>query len=498
DTFARESLQLIYGKSTYKGKAASEIVFTWSLLPQHWQDVELFEISRKDLKENLKFDLGRKYFSIKEIIDNPRLSLLMQELESKRADREKLDPYFQGVERLESQLQTFQAVVGGFAFSFVPENEGHNWKSVREFDEGWKERYQSIVSAFAASLQDPAKEHELDLAVDSFITAARAENPESYPSDLKIAAETHYNSVHPFRWAWITYLAAAIFLSCTLLFGWTGLWALGWVSVLIAFTLHTYGFGLRVFITGRPPVSNMYESIIWVAWGVVVFAMIFEYLKRKKYFIVSASIAATLAMVAADVAPNIFDPTLQPLQPVLRSNLWLIVHVMTITLGYSAFFLGFVLADIGLWHFIKDENAKKNQILNLSEATYRAVQVGVVLLAAGTILGGVWADYSWGRFWGWDPKETWAFIALMGYIAVLHCRIAGWVRHFGFMVLSAACFSLVIMAWYGVNFVLGAGLHSYGFGGGGIEYVTGFVAIEIVYLAYVTTVRRSRKKSRGV
>ena len=157
---------------------------------------------------------------------------------------------------------------------------------------------------------------------------------------------------------------------------------------------------------------------------------------------------------------------------------------MTITLSYAAFFLAFGIGDYGLFLYIKDAKAFKAKIRDLSQDCYRLIQVGVVLLAAGTILGGVWADYSWGRFWGWDPKETWAFIALMGYLAILHARLVGWVKEFWMLAGSIISFSLVIMAWYGVNFILGAGLHSYGFGAGGIEYVTGFVAIHVVYVGY--------------
>ncbi|MEK7358525.1 MAG: cytochrome c biogenesis protein CcsA, partial [Bdellovibrionota bacterium] len=125
----------------------------------------------------------------------------------------------------------------------------------------------------------------------------------------------------------------------------------------------------------------------------------------------------------------------------------------------------------------------------IAVSIYRAVQVGIVLLAAGTILGGVWADYSWGRFWGWDPKETWAFISLMGYLALLHGRLSGLVQTFGMMAGAIVSFNLVIMAWYGVNYVLGAGLHSYGFGAGGVEYVGAFVALDLIYVGYVAYIR---------
>ncbi|NDC25603.1 MAG: hypothetical protein EB078_10860, partial [Proteobacteria bacterium] len=113
---------------------------------------------------------------------------------------------------------------------------------------------------------------------------------------------------------------------------------------------------------------------------------------------------------------------------------------------------------------------------------YRGMQIGVILLAAGTILGGVWADYSWGRFWGWDPKEVWALIALLFYIAVLHGRFTGWLKGFGFVATTVLSFLGVVMAWYGVNFVLGVGLHSYGFGSGGLSYVLTYLVLQIAFI----------------
>ncbi len=123
------------------------------------------------------------------------------------------------------------------------------------------------------------------------------------------------------------------------------------------------------------------------------------------------------------------------------------------------------------------------RIKPLSNFIYRAMQVGVLLCAAGTILGGVWADYSWGRFWGWDPKEVWALITLLVYLVPLHGRFAGWVNTFGLVVASVVCFLSVLMAWYGVNFVLGVGLHSYGFVEGGGQGIV--MAVSMAVLAVV-------------
>ncbi|MBI4115500.1 MAG: cytochrome c biogenesis protein CcsA, partial [Candidatus Omnitrophica bacterium] len=170
--------------------------------------------------------------------------------------------------------------------------------------------------------------------------------------------------------------------------------------------------------------------------------------------------------------------------PVLRSNYWLTIHVLTITLSYGAFLLAWGLGHANLISFaFRPEKEKEHE--ELGGYVYRALQIGVVLLAAGTILGGVWANDSWGRFWGWDPKETWALIALFGYLAVLHARYVGWIEHFGTAVGAVVAFLGILMAWYGVNFVLAAGLHSYGFGDGGLHYVLAVVGIDLLFVSYL-------------
>ena len=498
-TFAKESLQLIYGKPHYENKSPSEVVFTWLLLPTHWSQVDIIEISRIDIKQNLKLDVQKNHFSFKTLTASPRLSLVFQELRTLREDRIKLNPYFQSVQRLEAQIQTFQAITSGQALALVPEKNTESWIPLSHFNENWKARFEKVAKSFIQGIQDN-NSLELEKSLEDFIQAAKTENPSQYPDLDKISIELHYNFLSPFKWAWIFYTFSAIFFLIALL-GWR--WGMygGFTNLALAFLLHTYGFALRVYLTERPPVSNMYESVIWVAWGAIFFALLFEWRQKRIYYIFSACIVAILCLITADMAPTILDPSLQPLVPVLRSNLWLIVHVMTITLGYSAFFLSFVLSNIGLGWFFKDIQklpaSKKAFILSLINASYYAIQVGVVLLAAGTILGGVWADYSWGRFWGWDPKETWALIALLGYIAVIHGRLSGWLGNFGFLAWSSICFSLVLMAWYGVNFVLGAGLHSYGFGGGGVIYVSSFVLLNWLYICAVTFVHRSHLKLQG-
>jgi len=176
--------------------------------------------------------------------------------------------------------------------------------------------------------------------------------------------------------------------------------------------------------------------------------------------------------------------------PVLRDNFWLTTHVLTITLSYGAFALALGIGHITLGTVIKGGKPAPA----LYNYLYRVLQVGILLLAVGTVLGAVWANYSWGRFWDWDPKEVWALVALLSYLFVLHGRIAGKWGGFGMSVGAVLCFQTVIMAWYGVNFVLGVGLHSYGFGSGGFSYAITFVIVELLFVA-IAVIRRPRSGS---
>ena len=285
----------------------------------------------------------------------------------------------------------------------------------------------------------------------------------------------------PFRFAWIFVLLSAILLLLNMGTYWRPLYAGSLAAYGVGLVAMLIGFGMRVTISGRAPVTDMYESVVYVGFGIAIIGLILELVYRKRFILVAAAAVSTVALVVADNCPALLDPSLRPLQPVLRSNYWLVIHVMTITMSYAAFALALGISDITLGYYLFG-STHRAVIAALSKFTYKVLQVGVLLLAAGTILGGVWAAYSWGRFWGWDPKEVWALITLLGYLAVLHSRFIGWVGDLGLAALSVICFSLVVMAWYGVNFVLGAGLHSYGFGGGGQTFVYSVLGVQFLYM----------------
>lgn len=491
-TVAQEALQLIHGKSTYERKPALDIFTTWMLVPEPWMKKEIIKIDHHGLKEALKFPKDRKYFTPDEIGTHNRLNILFGDLQVRTSRKEKLNAYYQAIQRLEGQLLTFYGVAQGGIKIFPPKKDTDEtgWLALRDLEPQTAESFFKVISAYSTQFaaSDPASKEQgqanLKAALAEFTALARAQGGDKYPAPSEMSTEVLYQKQKPFFWTWVLYFLSALLFTMSFLVAPTVLRWMGSITFVSAFLLHTFGFVLRCIITHRPPVSNMYETVVWVGWGVVLFAGIFSFLKKKTWIVLVGSAVATVCMLTADYAPVILDGTLQPLEPVLRSNLWLTIHVMTITLSYAAFFLAFGIGDYGVFLYIKDKVVHRAQIRELSQVAYNCIQIGVVLLTAGTILGGVWADYSWGRFWGWDPKETWAFIALMGYLAILHARLVGWIKDFGMLAGSIISFSLVIMAWYGVNFVLGAGLHSYGFGAGGIEYVTGFVALHMIFVGY--------------
>jgi ABC-type transport system involved in cytochrome c biogenesis permease subunit len=191
----------------------------------------------------------------------------------------------------------------------------------------------------------------------------------------------------------------------------------------------------------------------------------------------------------------VLDPSIHPLVPVLRNNFWLTIHVLTVTISYAAFLVAMAIGNVGLF---QEFRGKGNDAFRrtLSHYAYRAMQLGVILLTTGIVLGGVWADYSWGRFWGWDPKETWSLIADLGYLMVLHGRFTGWIKTFGTLMGAVLAFFGVVMAWYGVNFILASGLHSYGFSEGGAWAMGTFVAVQGAF-ALACWIRRPRPDAKA-
>lgn len=284
-----------------------------------------------------------------------------------------------------------------------------------------------------------------------------------------------------------------------------------WSVSLVCLILAVW-YGPRVVLT-------MLGSILFVPWCWAVDdvgEMIAETQKRAWFGWAAAAFAAFGTCIAWYSPPDILNKNFSPLQPVLRSNFWLTIHVLTIVASYGAGFLALILGNISVGYLVFgryrapahsnlaakpgmqaageveefDHRSRPPEAFNeVAQYCYRAIQVAVMLLVAGTILGGVWADVSWGRFWGWDPKEVWALISALVYLAILHGRYAGWFNNVGLVFGTVLGASMIMFSWYGVNFILpmfadggAVGLHSYGSGAGGLEFVTGFIVVNWIWL----------------
>jgi len=309
-----------------------------------------------------------------------------------------------------------------------------------------------------------------DRASRTFFQVLADESVGPYPGVSTIPWEILLNRWQPFLWSWITMLAALVLVGTSLMSG-ARLCYLAGMSIYVAsLTVQALGLALRIVIAGRPPVSNMYESVIFVAFMAAVFALILEWIYRRGFIALAGAAVAALGLMLADQLPLALDPKISPIVPVLRTNYWLTVHVLTIVSSYAAGTLAWGLGNLTLGMLIFG-HANPATHKTLAHYTYRALQIAVLLLAAGTFLGGWWAAESWGRFWGWDPKEVGALIALVCYVIPLHARYLGWVDDFGLAIAAVLCYASILLSWYVVNFLVAAGLHSYGFGAGGAAWI---------------------------
>jgi cytochrome c-type biogenesis protein CcsB len=467
--------------------------------PERWRSEAVVRVTHAGLRDAVQLPHEKDRYSLEELLRHPGLRAAVERLQVKeREDREaKLDPVEQEILTLWDTLGLMSGIASGEALRVVPHpsDSAGSWFSLADLREApagtpaHRALSEAMVAAYAAG--DRAGVASAAAALGRKLQEMA---PSGYPAAADLRREVRYNQLKPFRWAWVAYLLGFLLLLTSFGLGSRTATLLGFGLVGAGFLLNSYGMWTRMQISGRPPVTNMYESVVFVAWGAVLFALIFEAVYRARYFAACASALAVVSLILADNVP-ILDGSIDPLVPVLRDNMWLTIHVLTITLGYAAFLLamGIGHVNLGLYFFAPQ---RKPLLKTLSTFLYRALQVGTLFLAVGTLLGGVWASYSWGRFWGWDPKETWALIALLGYLAILHGRFIGWFKDFGMAVGSLVGFLGVLMAWYGVNFILGTGLHSYGFGSGGYTWIGSFVLFEVVVIG-LAAYRESKTTSPG-
>lgn len=301
----------------------------------------------------------------------------------------------------------------------------------------------------------------------------------SYPSLAQLKAESLY-----YQYPFVLFAIAAYSIAIILFLLRLQRWALPALS--IAFLLHTAVLFLRCYILGRPPVSNMFETVIYVPWIAVAIGFALQYFLRTPLLLLASSIVALALLIVLELSQ--VNSSLEQVQAVLDSQYWLIIHVLLVVGSYGVFALAGVLGHfyLGAYAIHRKETQAMEQT---AKCILQALYIGVALLIPGTILGGVWAAESWGRFWDWDPKESWAFISACIYLIFIHAYTFQHIANFGLALGSIVGLLAISFTWYGVNYILGTGLHSYGFGSGGEQYYYFFLIAESLFIGTICMVR---------
>ena len=445
-------------------------------------------IDNQKIADAIKVDIGDKvsYFRFIQYLDN--MNLLIQSYPIR--EDENLSASDSSFFKILSDLNKVYRSKNSIGFKIIPASKidsNNAWLSPWEFMDG------RVIEVFQLKML-------LDL--ENYITKESYKSASNYKEVLHsseidiprasiLKTEVWYNKVDLFYKSTALYLFGFIFLCLSYLFKPELLRKIAGLSLLAGFILHGFGLCLRMLIMARPPVSTLYESIIFVGFIGVLLSIIIELFKKDGIGILIGSISGAIFHYtsfgyAAD------GDTLGMLVAVLNSNFWLATHVTTMTMGYGVSIIAGIMGHIYLIYSIifPGDSKKLHEIYN---NTFGITILALFFTVFGTILGGIWADQSWGRFWGWDPKENGALLICMWQIFMIHLRLTGMVKGPGF------CFGMVIniiivtLAWFGVN-LLSVGLHSYGFASGIALNLTLFILFELLLGggSYYLSKRRSR------
>lgn len=310
----------------------------------------------------------------------------------------------------------------------------------------------------------------------------------SYPSKRQLKTELFYANFPFALGILIFYAAALLFYIFSKINPRHVFLLIGNSCLFFGFFLQTLLFVCRIYILERPPVSNMEESLVYVPWIAIIPGIIFNNLSLRISSVLLGVVFSSIWFFNGTIEP------LKTLQPVLNSSYWLIIHVLMIVASYALFLLSAILSHFYLLKYVI--NSQDSSLYKLAQSNLWMIYAGVSLLIPGTILGGVWAAQSWGRFWDWDPKESWAFISGCLYLILIHAFRFKKISFFGLAVGSIIGLQSIIFTWYGVNYILGTGLHSYGFSTGGKLWYVIFLLTEVFFLCICLLIKKKVARNR--
>ncbi|WP_425075137.1 cytochrome c biogenesis protein CcsA [Psychroserpens sp. S379A] len=511
NTFASEVLRKVSKKDHYEEFDPNQVLLSMQESPLFWYNVPIIYLAKRkadSIRHIIGVDESEKYVSITDFLEEDGSYKLAPYLED--AYKTQVPNGFQKeFKETDQRINLLFNTIEGRSLKIfpIPNDEKNTWISPVEYREQYETKVNDsiygkfIENSFGYYLSELYKAKQTgdystaNKLLDGFKRNQEKLGSEVMLSDDKVKAEILYNKYDIFKRLFTWYLYAGVLMFILLIVQIfrdkstiiDRLIKLLSYTILILFVLHTLGLIVRWYISGHAPWSDAYESMIYVAWATMLFGLIFG----RKSLLTIAATAFVTSMLLMVAHLSWIDPAIANLQPVLDSY-WLMIHVAVIVASYGPFTLGMVLGvTVMLLMIFTTEKNKQKMSLNIQELTIineMALTVGLVMLTIGNFLGGMWANESWGRYWGWDPKETWALISIMAYAFIIHMRLIPGLRgRFGFNFASIIGIAFIIFTYFGVNFYL-SGLHSYQSGQQilSYQYIAGtLVAVALLgFLAY--------------
>jgi cytochrome c-type biogenesis protein CcsB len=496
-TLCDQLLRKIHRSNRYKNYNAVQTIMSIQMYPQYWINQKIVQVP-SNLRAPLK--LG-EYASVMELVDAKtqqfkwlkEYKIAHQRLESQRNEFDKK------LIKLNEKFEVIQGIIMWKYLRVVPKkgDANHTWFIPFQVDTAASLQVLSYISL----IDEGAKKHNFSKAesvLKKIKWHQRKVSASVVPSEEAVKMEISYNKMEIFKHSYQMLLTLGFLL---LIVSFIGIFRSAksrfvqvqkWINrvmitlLLVVFVYLASGLAMRWYISGHAPWSNGYEAVVFIAWVTMIAG--FSFTRKNIVILAGTAILASLMIFVTEL--SLFDPEITPLVPVLKSY-WLKIHVAIITGSYGFLGLAAILGFLNLiLYTVRNERNKVIVTININELTYvseMTMTIGLFMLTIGTFLGGIWANESWGRYWGWDPKETWALVSVLVYAVILHLRfIPKLSGKFVFNVMSFWGYSAILFTFFGVNFML-VGLHSYA-NGDGLGKFPAWLTLTILFFVLFTVI----------
>jgi cytochrome c-type biogenesis protein CcsB len=507
-TLNREIVQKLSGKASMLGMTSDQLVLGMLTTPDVWKDVKMIKIQTPKLKQFLGINEKEKYIAFSEVFKDGEYLLAGEAEKALQTKPIERGTYERDIIKIDERLNIMYSVFNGSLLNIYPKvkeagspDDNSKWFSpldaIQNFTGQNKTAIETITRGFINAIVEN-KWEDANNFISMISVYQQRVGADVMLSPSKIEAEIFFNDLDIFFKLTLAYMLLGLVMLIVAFvvifkpdFKPKKITTLFFIILATLFSIHTFGMGYRWFLSGHAPWSNIYETLLYISWSAVFAGVIF--FRRSLLALSAAVIIAGIFMFTAHLTD--VDPQITNLVPVLKSY-WLTIHVSILTASYGFFGLGAILGYLTLIMFIFRKNRPHVDeiIKHVSAITEITLIIGLSAVTVGNFLGGVWANESWGRYWGWDPKETWAYVSIVVYAIVIHLRfIKSFNNPFVFATAALLAFSSIFMTYLGVNFYL-SGMHSYATGDPVPIPTWAYVTFSIVIITILLAIRNRNLK----